>query len=149
MFLGGYIFFLTPHIHRSRAFEAAVSCSPSWQTAFTEQATPEYQVLLHSVGCILTQLSSGVHSTSHAIRLRPRLLDGFIMNSGVTSRCLQPSAQTSQNDFSLHHLYLCPRCCGYYAGKKLNKLFVIFEVERLFKESSVVELKKTLILIHF
>lgn len=65
------------------------------------------------------------------------------MNSGVTGRCLQPSDETSQNDFSLHHLYLCPHCRGYYTGKKLNKLFVMFEVERLFKETltSAVELK--------
>lgn len=86
---------------------------------FAQQATPEYQVVLHCAGCGLAALYSSGQSTSHTIcPLCAR--HGFIMKSGSTQAVFSPfnRAATCQHDFSLRHLWPCPHCF-YSNGKKL------------------------------
>lgn len=55
---------------------------------FAQQATPEYQVVLHSAGCGLAVLYSSRQSTSHTICLLCAL-HGFIMKPGVNAGRVQ------------------------------------------------------------
>lgn len=82
---------------------------------FAQQATPEYQVVLHCAGCGLTALYSPGQNTSHTICLLYNEFGG--------------AAATCQHDFSLCHLWPSPHCFHSY-GKKLS--FFIFEAEYIF-----------------